>query len=109
MLSEKNNNLNKKNKFNKRYRNISKTFIIIECIIFLFFNIFVRCSCGIPFFNSIPPIIFLIIEIVLYFNTRNRVATKEQQKWMFIVYIILFIVFCICLVAIKNPHTTIRA
>lgn len=69
--------------------------------------LFIRCACGRAFFNPIPPIIILMIEIILYFITRNRVGTKKEQKMMVIVYIILLIIFCISLVAIQNPHNTI--
>ena len=93
--------------YNKRYRIISKIFIILELLMFLFVNTFIRCACGRPFFNSIPPIIVLIIVIILYFITRNRVGTKQEQKKIVIVYIMLLIIFCISLVAIQNPHNTI--
>ena len=89
--------------YNKRYRIISKIFIILELLMFLFVNTFIRCACGRPFFNSIPPIIVLIIEIILYFITRNRVGTKQEQKKI----VMLLIIFCISLVAIQNPHNTI--
>lgn len=93
--------------YNKSYKIISKIFIIFELLMFLFVNTFIRCACGRSVFNSILPIIVLIIEIILYFITRNRVGTKKEQKKMVIVYIILLIIFCISLVAIQNPHNTI--
>lgn len=105
--TEKNSIKDNQINYNKRYRIISKIFIILELLMFLFVNTFIRCACGRPFFNSIPPIIVLIIEIILYFITRNRVGTKQEQKKIVIVYIMLLIIFCISLVAIQNPHNTI--
>ena len=104
---DKNKNNDKEINYNKKYRSISKIIIILEIIIFLLFNMIIRCACGIPFFYSIPPVIILIIEIILYFITRNRVGIKKVQKWMFVVYIIQLIIFYISLVAIRNPHNTI--
>lgn len=97
----------KKINYNKRYKIMSKIFIILELLMLLFVNTFIRCACGRAFFNQIPPIIMLMIEIILYFITRNRVGTNKEQKMMVIVYIILLIIFCISLVAIQNPHNTI--
>lgn len=100
-------NKDKQINYNKRYRTASKIFIVLEFLIFLFFNRVTRCSCGIPAFNSIPPMIVWIIEVILYFITRNRVDTKKEQKKMIIVYIILLIIFGIALIAIQNPHDLI--
>lgn len=100
-------NQNKQINYNKIYRTICKIIIILELLMFLFVNTFIRCSCGISTFNSIPPIIVLIINIIFYFITRNRVNTKKELKSMIIVYITLLIIFSIALVAIRNPHNTI--
>ena len=67
----------------------------------------IRCACGIPTFNAIPPIIVFIINVIFYFITRNRVDTKKDLKFMIIVYILLLMIFCISLVAIPNQHHTI--
>ena len=40
-------------------------------------------------------------------KNKNRVGIKKEQKWMFVVYIILLIIFYIWHVAIRNPHNTI--
>ena len=37
--------------YSKRYRIISKIFIVLELLLFLFVNTFIRCACGRPFFN----------------------------------------------------------
>ena len=36
--------------YNKRYRIIRKIFIVLELLMFLFFNTFIRCACGRLFF-----------------------------------------------------------
>jgi len=66
--------------YSKRYRIISKIFIVLELLLFLFVNTLIRCACGIPTFNAIPPIIVFIINVIFYFITRNRVDTKKELK-----------------------------
>lgn len=95
--------------YSKRYRIISKIFIVLKLLLFLIVNTLIRCACGIPTFNAIPPIIVFIINVIFYFITRNRVDTKKELKFMIIVYILLLMIFCISLVAIPNQHHTIIA
>ena len=95
--------------YSKRYRIISKIFIVLELLLFLFVNTLIRCACGIPTINAIPPIIVFIINVIFYFITRNSVDTKKELKFMIIVYILLLMIFCISLVAIPNQHHTIIA
>ena len=105
--TEKNSIKDNKIDYNKRYRIISKIFISLELLMLLFVNSLIRCACGIPTFNAIPPIIVFIINVIFYFITRNRVDTKKDLKFMIIVYILLLMIFCISLVAIPNRHHTI--
>ena len=100
-------NIEDNNIINKMYRTTSKVFMIMEFIIILFFFLVIRCSCNIPQFNPIPPVIILIAEIILYFVTRNRVDSRKKQIIMLAIYIFLLIIFSLALVAIRNPHSII--
>lgn len=100
-------NIEDNNIINKMYRTTSKIFMIMEFIIILFFFFVIRCSCNIPQFNPIPPVIILIAEIILYFVTRNRVDSRKKQIIMLAIYIFLLIIFSLVLVAIRNPHSII--
>ncbi len=94
LTDQKENNINESNKEEKYYKGYKIAVIcilVVEMLLnFIIAPVILGCFGGTNFLN--PAIILLIIQFAIFLIKRNRVNEK-----MFLLYIFLFVVFCILL------------